>query len=351
MPDTAPCPLCGRAARHEYHADTDGHRYRCDESCGGFWTDGAPTAFAGLTEEQRRQLIVANRNLNHYWCSRRYDDASIAALLRDHDTAAAMAREYGLDGARVEYAGGCDGDSPLYLVVADCTRYTLRLHHRDRPYGRVRSECVWLDTLRASGVGVPDTVRAADGRAIVEIPDALDGRRDHAVVHTWVDAAPLQLIPGEEKVARLYERVGEAIGRMHGASESFCPPEWFQAPTRGLAAVTPAMAEAGDAHGAAMSRLVPALEPLSHGYPDSGLIHGDLTGLNVLDGPEGVCIVDWGGLRWGYFAADIALFFADEVAEGLREAFAAGYERVRPLPALSAETIDLFSAACAAGLI
>ncbi len=222
-------------------------------------------------------------------------------------------------------------------MAAGGDEYLLRLHRpgKHRP-GQVASELAWLEALgRDTDLAVPEPAAAPVVVAGVEcsLLRWQHGRR------MWAGARPVHL-----------RRLGAAMARLHDHAEGWAPPAGFARPTwdwagffdvREWELVPPAhrtgWEDAADRAGELMARLEGGLL----------LIHADLHLDNVLFRHGEALLIDFDDCGFGHpiYDAAVALWelrWKDDWP-AWREAFAAGYSEVRPLPPL--EHLDTFIAA------
>lgn len=197
---------------------------------------------------------------------------------------------WGLTGARFQLAA--QRENQVFKVEADGALYALRFHRPGYRSGQeLASELAWTRMLAEAGIAVPGVVSSQSGRLLERVDgwqvDLLD----------WLDAAPMgqsnRLLERPDKPL-VYRRLGEAMARLHAASDAWLPPPGFQrwawdraglvgqAPLWDRFWENPALADADRRlfsrfRDVATQELV-ALEPSL----DYGLIHADLVRENVL---------------------------------------------------------------------
>ena len=339
------CPICGSDAQYEYSSEDDVHSFSCSDRCGFFRVKGALTQFDSLTDKERRYLSVVNSNLNRYNCSRRYRDGG-QSTLKDHKTVETIIEDYRLSKAKIAYAGGTEGT--LYLVEEDGCRFSLRLYGPD--YDRIQSELYWLESLNRVHIDVPEVVLTPNGDRILEVNEPTNTKRAYAVLYRWLEGYPFQHLPDEEKTPDIVARFGTFVGQMHEHGRRFDPPEWFVAPLQDIESIQQHIAMAEDDNATKVGeQLLPLIHALGNDL--QGIIHNDLTGLNVLFCPDGFGVVDWGGFQWGYFTSDLAQLCLDGLTDSQYPPFFEGYRQVQPWSNVFTEHIELFKQARRFGLI
>jgi len=265
----------------------------------------------------------------------------IRQTLADHVVAEKAARLYGMGDTHVEYAGGCEGENPLYVVESGDKRCTLRLYSEEYDLDRIRSERALLDSLAGAGLGVPVAVATAAGDVIARLEWPEHPTRRHAVLCPWIEGTPVQLVPAAERTDAFIADLGEFVGRLHERGAGFKAPPWFVADRKDDDSVARAAAAAGTDEARDLApRVVSLLDEISEEGPASGMLHGDLTSLNTLYDGAAFTAIDWGGFGWGYFARDLALMCRAGVHESQHAAFFEGYGRVQPIAQRVLANID-----------
>lgn len=243
-------------------------------------------------------------------------------------------------------------DNAVYrLIDAAGERYVLRLGAAaGQDAAGQQSEMAWLSSLRRNtDLHVPEPVENVDG-VLVSILEARDPSEPRcAVLMRWV--------PGEHPPTPMessaFERLGEITARMHQHAEHFAPAPGFVRPSWDLdrlfngifldggAAAIPLKDHQFELLSAIRSDLSQALGKLRSAEGSWGLIHGDLHRDNILIDGEDIGIIDFDDCGWGFFAYDLASVLdsayrriARDSTEyrHMRDAFLAGYHRIRPLP-------------------
>jgi amino acid adenylation domain-containing protein len=275
--------------------------------------------------------------------------------------------EWGLADAPTQVLS--EGTDLTLRVDAGDRTFALRLYDADlgeEPrYGEaeVSSEALWLSHLETAGVTVPQVVRTEDGSSAVEWAT---GR--FAALFTWLSGRALEGGAG----AADYRRLGELLGRLHRAAETFGPGETFEPAASFrrpvydldhlLGSGDPLAAGSGESLGEGLvspeeAKTVGAVagevrEKLAEWSPDGsrdpaqwGMIHGDLQVTNYLFHQGRVAALDFADCGTGWFLYDLAcslLPVARSAAfEEMRDALLRGYRSVRPL-AGAEERLPLF---------
>jgi len=226
------------------------------------------------------------------------------------------------------------------------------------------SELSWMAALRQAGLRVPAPVSTPDGRHIVALAATQDFDDQHADIVSWMAGTPLgqsgvPLAHSQERLTTIFRALGEAMARMHMATDAWTPPLSFCRPAwdgDGLLGEKPLWGRFWDCAGLSLDeekrlselRLVlrKQIDGLSHLDLDYGLIHADLVRENVLVDGNNVELIDFddGGYGWRMFDIATALFKnRDEPHYAVIEAaLIDGYRGVCPLPDSALETLPLF---------
>ncbi|MDY7092838.1 MAG: amino acid adenylation domain-containing protein [Acidobacteriota bacterium] len=293
--------------------------------------------------------------------------ASPEASSRERPSLEPKAREilaaWGLAEARVAVLS--EGTDLTLRVDSGDETFALRLYDADLAeearYGEaeVISEALWLSHLAAAGVTVPQAVEAeGGGTAVAWAEDRF------AALFTWLPGRALEGGPGALPGAADYRRLGELLGRLHRAAESFQPPDSFRRPVYDLDHLLGPGGPLADASGSDLGagfvspeeaqtvRTVAAevRETLAAPAADGtaaqwGMIHGDLQVTNYLFHQGRVAALDFADCGTGWFLYDLACSLLpvarSPAFEEMRDALLRGYRSVRPL-AGAEEQLPLF---------
>jgi Ser/Thr protein kinase RdoA (MazF antagonist) len=220
----------------------------------------------------------------------------------------------------------------VYAIVTPARRYVFKVYrHGFWSPGEVAWELDLTRHLLRSGVAVPDVVPLTDG-SLLGILDAPEGQRPYTLT-AFVEsgARARQPFTGE-----LYREFGAATAAFHTAGDTFTttyPRRSFDLAatlTEPLGLVLAALAAQPEDRAviAALGEQAQRrIEALIAGGLDWGVVHGDVTMDNVFFGPAGPILYDFDLAGPGFRACDLS---------GVRQtrhwdAFADGYQRVRPL--------------------
>jgi Ser/Thr protein kinase RdoA (MazF antagonist) len=230
--------------------------------------------------------------------------------------------------------------------------------HAPRWHGlpEIRSEAVWLESLTAAGLAVPNVIRARGGDVltIACAPGVPEARA--CTLLTWV--------PGRHARRRrspdMLRRCGAFLAGLHRFAETFHFPTEFRRPrwdyetlgglnsraAPGWDHLTPSQKRL---FAAVRDRVRSALRRLKQGPEVFGMIHGDPGFKNLLFDRGEVRAIDFDDCGFGYFLYDLAIIL--ELVEwrpdykDLRAALLEGYRRIRNLAREHEPYLDLFVAA------
>jgi len=217
-------------------------------------------------------------------------------------------------------------DSDVYRLDADEGTFAVR-HHRVGVTGdTVRAELAWLAHLTPA---LPERVPEPVGE-VVEV----DGRPVSMV--RWVRGR----FP-RKPTRRLAEEIGQALAEIHEASRGFAPPSgvrrWDASDhfssllLTKIRRVTPLMSAEDAALAIEQAEMVAAMFAELPRDTETGMLHGDLYGLNCLFRKEGLGIIDFANGGPGPLAYDLGVAVR-HLPSAVRRWVLSGYRSVRPLP-------------------
>jgi len=250
------------------------------------------------------------------------------------------------------------GENTTFRADNGSERHLVRIHRPGYQTAEtIRSELMWLEALRDSGITAPIPERTPDGEflASVEVPGGVP--RNVALLK-WVDGALIGARVSEERL----KAMGRLLARLHDHAQSFEPPSEFvrkRLDADGLFGSNPVMG--GGIHLVpeedralfedVQGRLVELFGRLGEGKDVFGLIHADLHYGNLVFPPsEGgrpeAAPIDFDDTAYGYLAYDLAVVLSPLdrkfPGQGTRRSVLAGYREIRTLPAEIEQTIDDF---------
>ncbi|MGR3756294.1 MAG: phosphotransferase enzyme family protein [Tranquillimonas sp.] len=200
------------------------------------------------------------------------------------------------------------------LRLRDGRRGALRLHRPGyQSDAAIRSELWLARALAESGFPCPAPIPAAGGGLLVAAPVPSGPR---ASLVTWIDGRPLSAAPPDGPAAdRQLHLLGRRVARLHRQAgaltlpQDFHRPDWSRA---GLVGDAPLWGRFWDSPAltAADRRLLLETRDRLRRWLDAasaprGLIHGDLLPDNVLDGPDGLHLIDFDDCGFGYLPYDL----------------------------------------------
>lgn len=230
------------------------------------------------------------------------------------------------------------------IDLIDGTRRALRVSPelRIHPDGTENLEATWLDEIREqTSINVPIAYRNDRGEIVTEIiSPGVDGART-CVLFDWVGGKPLA---GEADVDRM-RRAGVLLAELH---EHAAHRGDLEAPRGSMVAdrvlhfevenrLEGCCSSYGSVLDEALGAAQSAIDALWASPPHRPhLLHGDFTWHNVVVGRDGLTVIDFQDLLYGFTAFDVvnALHPLEHTkdSEPLAEALMAGYSSVRPWP-------------------
>ena len=227
------------------------------------------------------------------------------------------------------------------VTFADGTRAALRLH-RDGYQNAVaiRAELEWAEALAERGFACPRPLRTKDGALLTEAAEA----RVASMV-TWVEAAH---IAGTDlsgaRGTTLFHALGALLGRLHTLTDAGAACDARRRPAWDLDSLTgpdpfwgrywenPSLSVA-EAERLAMARDTARSWLLDLVAPDTGLIHADAIGENVLEDTGGLWLIDFDDCGTGYRLYDLGVplvqHWDSPALNDLADALVAGYGETR----------------------
>jgi Ser/Thr protein kinase RdoA (MazF antagonist) len=239
----------------------------------------------------------------------------------------------------------CRSENATFVVhLADGNRLALRVHRDDyHQRQEIESELAWLDSLRDTGIQVPEALASSSGQRVLTV--AVDPRHSrHVVLFKWIAGE----MPTTEVDPRAFAQLGEVTARLHQHSKSWAKPAGF---TRIVWDHQTMIGEHGhwgrwqDAPGLraedcplierTLARVDRILQKYGKNPRRYGLINADLRLTNLLlhKGETRVIDFDDCGMGWYMHDAAAAISFVEHHprAQEWIEHWLAGYQRVLPL--------------------
>lgn len=258
---------------------------------------------------------------------------------------------WGLTGARIapiKYR-----ENAVFRVTSgDGTRRALRVHRADyRSDAHIRSEIAWMRALSRSGIATPAALPTREGDVLCRASDPGVPEPRQCDLFEWVEGQPLGTLEGgvhlgEKALRRTYETVGAIAAQIHDHGARWTPPRGFARPAwdaEALVGDAPAFGRFWELDGLADPQRALLLrsrdlvrQRLRALPPPDRLVHGDLIPDNLLAEAGRVRVIDFDdcGFGWHGFELVTSIFplLVSGGFEAGRDAFLAGYRRVRPFP-------------------
>lgn len=246
-------------------------------------------------------------------------------------------------------------------------RYALRIH---RPgyvsQAAINSELEWMAALSTAGLDVPRVVPTLNGELLITQSDPDVPEPRVVDLFEWVDGDILRVhldraIEANDRaeIVRLFEQVGETMGRLHNHACEWKTPDSFERPAwdlEGFVGERPfwgrfwelelLSAEQKDLMRRVRQRLSQDLAVYGSTRDNFSLIHADLNFDNVMVEGDKVRPIDFddAGFGWHLFDMSVTLnhLFFDRLEPLATGALVAGYRRARPISDAELEHLPLF---------
>lgn len=250
-------------------------------------------------------------------------------------------------------------ENSTFVVEAEgMDRRILRLHRKNyHSLDAIRSELAWTEALRTSGA--------------VITPKAIPGRNERMVQTARVGSgsepsnfAMFEFVEGrspdeKQPLDEIFEWLGETSGRLHQHAAAWKRPPRFARPTWDCDSVfgpNPKWGRWQDAPNLSASaakliaRAQDAIERRLGAFGKSaaryGLIHADMRLANLLTRGDQTALIDFDDCGFGWhlydFAASVSFIEGNPQIPALKQAWMAGYRRVRTLSEAEAMELDTF---------
>jgi Ser/Thr protein kinase RdoA (MazF antagonist) len=251
------------------------------------------------------------------------------------------------------------------VLTPDGRPAALRVHrygyHSD---AELRSELLWMQALRASGISVPGIIptRAGELFTIVVLDGVPEPRQ--ADLLEWLDGAPLGTIEtglssAVTDLRHAFGEVGRLVARLHNHATTWPLPHGFARhawDTEGLIGAEPFWGRYWELDGLTESdrRLLEAarghartdLAAFGRAPETYGLIHSDFIMDNILLDGNRLSLVDFDDAGFGWHLFDLATallwFHGDGRFETIQAALLEGYRRERELSDETLKRLPLF---------
>jgi Ser/Thr protein kinase RdoA (MazF antagonist) len=237
-------------------------------------------------------------------------------------------------------------------------RFALRVH-RDgyHSLNAIRSELAWMQALRTEGVvTTPVPLPGRNGDLIQQVYHPALPRPRNVVLFDWEAGEEPS---ATERLTEMFEVLGELAARMHLHSERWRRPAGFERHAWDFDTSLGGRPHWGSwrdgmgldrkterALGRAVELIRRRLEHFGRARDRFGLIHCDMRLANLLLDGRGVKVIDFDdcGFSWHLYdaAAAVSFFEHEPHVPELLAHWAAGYRRVRALPAEDEAEIPTF---------
>lgn len=236
-------------------------------------------------------------------------------------------------------------------------RYVLRLHRPGyHTLEELVSERVWIRSLDAAGIVVPQGIRTRTGEeyATVTLPES--GERRHAGLAHWTEGEVLERVLAERTesladpalIDHWFGQLGALIAAMHNQASGWQVPSRFERhalDAEGLMGAEPfwgrfwehPLLTAAERMllAQARERLHAVLEALPTTAGTFSLIHADLHAGNLLVHDRTLAVIDFDDAGFGWHQYDLAValrhYRTEPTFELIRQAVLRGYRSRRPL--------------------
>ncbi len=247
-------------------------------------------------------------------------------------------------------------ENAVFKVVSQTGRqYALRVHrhgyHSDQA---LHSELQWMTYLNKKGLKTPRPVAALDGAYFQSVSSEGVPEARQCDLIEWVDGATVggleEGVAGDDKsLESIYRSIGEIAANLHNISTAWVRPPDFsrlQWDARGTIGDAPLWGRFWDLEPLttaqkelffkARDKALETLMAYGMGSDRFGLIHGDLLPDNILQTPDGLCLIDFDDSGFGWymfeFATSLFMHLGESHFDKVCNAMVEGYRSVRPLP-------------------
>ena len=204
----------------------------------------------------------------------------------------------------------------------------------------IRSEMLWLESLRRNKLPVPRSVRNNLGEMVTRVNDA-NKRPVNCTVLEWLEG---DLYTREMETEDSVAQIGSLVGRIHLHASRWRLPRGFQRPRRDavyfvnvLESLQPAVDD-GRIHyqdfktlQTSILGLAEVIQTMRKSRNTQGLIHGDLHRGNFLNRQGEIRLIDFSLCAFGHFTYDLGTCLSN-VNPDLHSIFLINYDRLLPLP-------------------
>ncbi len=255
-----------------------------------------------MNENKKREAILNGNNQYILKEAANRFGVVIDSLIKLHDSFKIDKGKEFIEKSLYEYKRG--GKSFLVrLTVPDYVGFEL-----------IKGEADWINYLADNGMHVPRVIPSRSGN-LVEVIE-MDEFSLAAVAFEKVEGRRIDFGNADEWNAKLFERYGKTMGRIHALTKKYRPKDrsftrmqWYEQDWFDIEAYLPrseyiARRKCHD--------LIKMTHTLPRGRDSYGLIHGDAHPWNLLVHKEDIILTDFDFCEYSWFVSDIAvaLFYA-----------------------------------------
>ena len=249
-------------------------------------------------------------------------------------------------------------NSTFIVEVAGMDRRILRLHRKNyHSLDAIRSELAWTGALRTSRtVATPKDISGKDGHPVQISREGTACDLRYLAMFEFAEGRN----PDEgQPLDAVFEWLGETSGRLHQHASTWERPPSFTRPTWDCDAVfgrNPKWGRWQDAPNISagtasllaraqyvIERRLGAFGKIASRY---GLIHADMRLANLLTRDDQTTLIDFDDCGFGWhlydFAASVSFIEDNPQIPALKQAWIAGYRKVRPLSEAESMELDTF---------
>lgn len=225
----------------------------------------------------------------------------------------------------------------------------------------IENEICWLNHVSAnSNLLVPGTVSAVNGNWVTQLEIGDESRL--CCLFRWIEGEHI----GDRWPENALQQIGRVVGTLHELAEHFDPPASMSRPVGICHSDEAEVQRVGNLEwldwlkantavsdddirvlSAATETVLSELKSPRMEDQDFGLCHGDLHRGNFIVTPDGIAVIDFDQLGWGFFGVELAWLVSTTVdlcplpEHGKRKTCLAAYQTARRLPFSSEREFDV----------
>lgn len=349
------CPFCAGKAKNTELEGNYPYQTKCYKGCGVVKTD-KPDYFTNLSELQLKQLAAHNVNLDYNKIQNTINQEYLDSLLQEFELVGKAIAGYALSNPEIEYAGGCDGCDPLYIIKSDGKKYSLRLYDSRRDPSAIKAEIFWQKKLIENEIPVGEIIKDSNEDEL-HLEES-SGR--FCVVRNWIYGELLFNVETKKRPENLTEQIGELLAKMHKISEEIQLPadvltekrdyNYYQKLFNEYQKNEFASEEERNKFILVSEQFLQSLTDQRQDSVSHGLVHGDITYRNLIYSNEKLIPIDFMSVRHDHYLVDIAQLFHCDLKEQDYEKFWTGYKKIKTVPEAWEQIFPTFLQARAVGL-